>query len=182
MVSNWCSSISRRRCGNSIVTTPSGFRIRRSPSTKSWAFGTWASTLLPTIRSAVRPCSSSSRASRSPKKSTTVSIPRSFAAAATLAAGSIPSVRHPSGLEELEQVAVVAGDLDDLARAVEFETLGDQLDVASRVLDPGIGVGREVGVVTEDLPGRREHRQLHQQAFLTDADVEGVEPLALVQL
>ena len=53
--------------------------------------GTWARTLLPTTRSAMRPSAASSFATCVPKKRTRVGTPFSTAALATFAAGSIPS-------------------------------------------------------------------------------------------
>ena len=66
------------------------------PATKSLTSGTWASTLLPIRRSGRRPSAASCLASSTPKKRTSVGTPRSSAAAATLAAGSIPSTGMPA--------------------------------------------------------------------------------------
>ena len=56
--------------------------------------------------------------------------------AATLAAGSIPSTGTPRFDEVLEQIAVVACDLDHLGVRAEAETVADLLDVAPSVLHP----------------------------------------------
>ena len=50
-------------------------------------------------------------------------MPRSRAASATLAAGSMPSAGMPRVDDVLQQVAVVAGDLDDEAVGAEPEPL-----------------------------------------------------------
>ena len=65
------------------------------PATKSFRSGTWASTLLPTMRSALPYVSTTSSATAVPKNRTRVGMPSATATAATLAAGSIPSTRTP---------------------------------------------------------------------------------------
>ena len=68
---------------------------RLTPATKSFRSGTCARTLLPTIRLARLPSSTELCAVSRPKKSTSVGTPRSSAASATLAAGSIPRIGMP---------------------------------------------------------------------------------------
>ncbi len=70
------------------------------------------------------------------------------------------SARH----EVLQQVAVVAGDLGDQAVRVEVEPVDHRVGVALGVRHPGVGVGREVGVVREDVLAGHVSRQLHEQA------------------
>ena len=53
--------------------------------------------------------------------------------------------------EVLEQVAVVAGELDDEARAPSPRRRDRHADVVLGVLQPGVGVGGEIGVLGEDL-------------------------------
>ena len=68
------------------------------PATKSLRSGTWASTLLPMIRSALHAFGDQLlRRALTPKNSTRVGTPLSTAALATLAAGSMPSTGTPSG-------------------------------------------------------------------------------------
>ena len=86
------------------------------------------------------------------------------------------------GQKVLEQIAVVRRKLDDEAVAVEIRPFDDHLDVSARMLDPGVGVGGEVGVLGEDLVGRHELRDLHEPALLAGTDVERVERFALLQL
>ena len=49
--------------------------------------------------------------------------------------------------------------------------------VAPRVLEPGVGVGGEVGVLGEDLLGGDVLLELHQEALVADVDVQRVERL-----
>ncbi len=135
------------------------------PATKSLRSGTWASTLLPMMRSARLPSATSSAASLRPKKSTRVGMPLSIATLATLAAGSMPSTGTPSGSEVLQQVAVVARELDDQAVRAEAQPLRDRLAVALGVRNPGGRVGGEVGVLPEDVLGADVLLELHQEAL-----------------
>ena len=66
------------------------------------------------------------------------------------------------GFEVLEQVTVVAGDFDNLARFIETEALCHHLAVASRVLHPTRRITREVEVIAEDIVGRLEFLQLRE--------------------
>jgi hypothetical protein len=81
-----------------------------------------------------------------------------------------------------KQVAVVAGDLDDPAVGPETEALDHGVGELTGVLHPGVGEGREVRVLAEDLVGRHVLGQLDQQAAAADPDVERVEGLHLVEL
>jgi hypothetical protein len=95
-----------------------------------------------------------------------------------------PEHRDPLLEEELEEVAVVAGDLRHQASGIEPEAPDHLLRVAPRVGEPGIGVGGEVGVVAgpEEDVGRHDLLDLHQEAALTDPHVQRVEGLHLPQL
>ena len=101
----------------------------------------------------------------SPRNITSVGTPLATAASATFAAGSMPSDRMPRRDAVLEQVAVVAGDLDDERVAVQAQALRGLVDELLRVPHPRVGVGREVGVVGEDVLGRDVRGQLDQQAL-----------------
>ena len=81
----------------------------------------------------------------------------------------------------LEQVAVVAGQLHHLAVRAEPEALDHRLHVVARVSHPGVRVGREVGVLGEDLLRRHELLELHQQAVLADPDMQRIEGLHLAE-
>ena len=181
MVSNRLSSISRIRCGNSIVTTPVGLSSTRMPPTKSLMSGTCASTLLPTIRSAW-PLGARRCASSTPKNSVTVGMPLAIAASATLAAGSMPRTPTPSSSEILQQIAVVAGQLDHEAVLAEPQPAAHDLAVRLGVGEHRVGEGREIGVVVEDFPRADVLFELDQEALLADADVQRIERLHLVQL
>lgn len=85
--------------------------------------------------------------------------------------------------EVLQEIAVVAGEFDDVVSWTELEALGRHFDVASGVGEPGVGVGGEVAVVAgEDLIGCDVFFELDKEALFTDPDVEGEEGFHLVQL
>ncbi len=83
-----------------------------------------------------------------------------------------PEHRHAALDEPLQQVSVVRRDLDHARAAVEAEALDHLLDVAACVLDPRVREGREVDVVLEDVLGRGELPELHQQAAAAHAGVQ----------
>ena len=83
--------------------------------------------------------------------------------------------------EVLEEVAVVAGDLDDLVRRSEVEPRRRLLDVRAGVLQPAPRERREVRVVAEDLLGRLELGELHQVALRAYVCVQRVEALSLIE-
>ena len=87
-----------------------------------------------------------------------------------------------AGERVLEEVAIVAGDLDDEGLRPEVQPLDGLRDEALGVRHPGVTEGGEVGVVGEDVLSRDVRRQLHQQTLVADADVKGVEDLAGVEL
>jgi hypothetical protein len=92
--------------------------------------------------------------------------------------GRLDAQRRDAALDDVpQQVAVVARDLHDQAVGAEAEALDRHLDVAARVLDPRVGVRREVRVLGEDVVGGDERLELHQQAALADLRVERVERL-----
>ncbi len=87
--------------------------------------------------------------------------------------------RDARGDEVLQQVAVVARDLDDEALRPEAEPRRSApLGEPPGVLDPGVGVRREVGVVGEDLLGRHDVVDLHQPARRAEAGAQRI-PLLL---
>ena len=90
--------------------------------------------------------------------------------------GGLDAERRDAALDDvLQQVAVVAGDLHHEAVPVEAEALDRHLDVAARVLDPGVRVRGEVGVLREDVLAGHELLELHEQAALADLRVQRVE-------
>ena len=88
-----------------------------------------------------------------PRKVTSVGMPLASAASATLAAGSTPSDRMPERDSVLKEVAVVACDLDDERIGTEAKAVDRRIDEPPRVLHPGVGVRREVGVVMKISSG-----------------------------
>ncbi len=87
-----------------------------------------------------------------------------------------------AGLDEvLEEVAVVAGELDDHRVGAEAEPLGDHVDIVRGVLQPRRGERREVGVLLEDLAGVDVLVELHEEALMAHPDVQRVEGLHRIQ-
>ncbi len=118
------------------------------------------------------PCSSTtSSAVRRPKNAVIVGTPAADAMAATFAAGSTPRTRTPERRELAQQVAVVAGDLDDAVRSRSSSSrpcLGVRLGVRQpRRADRG-----QVGVVPEDPLGPHELADLPETAGRADAQVQ----------
>ena len=100
------------------------------------------------------PSATRARAASTPKKTLRVGMPAAIATSATLRAGSMPRTGTPLRLEVLEQVAVVAGELDDLVAAAEAEAVHHHADVAARMGQHRVRVGREVGIVGKDALAR----------------------------
>ena len=91
--------------------------------------------------------------------------------------------RHAHGQEMLQQIAVVAGELDHEAVTVQPEAFAHGHAVAPRMLDPAGGIGREVGILpAKDLLGTDIFAQLHEPALIADQHAQWVESLGLVQL
>ena len=165
-----------------MVTTPSGASSVLMPATNPLRSGTCASTLLPTTRSAARPSARSSHGDHGLKNE----CPGAHALR-------VRHFRHVLGRldaedgdalcdEVLEQVAVVAAELDHEAVRVQLEPGADRVGVGARMAEPAVGVGREVGIVGEDVGGRDVLLQLDEQALLTDVDMERIEGLHVVQV
>ena len=84
--------------------------------------------------------------------------------------------------EVLQQVAVVAGDLDDQGLPSRAKRCVAACGVAAGVLDPGGGIGGEIGIVLEDLLAPDDGIDLHQQTLIADARMQGVARLGLGEL
>jgi hypothetical protein len=82
----------------------------------------------------------------------------------------------------LQQVAVVAGYLGDQAVRGQPQALDHRLGVPLRVRDPRVGVRGEVGVVGEDVLAWYISGELHEKAFLAQADMERIERFRIVEL
>ena len=90
--------------------------------------------------------------------------------------------RHAQADEMLEQITVIAAELDDEALGPETEPLLDHFAVAAGMLDPGGGDGREIGIFGEDMRRAHEFRQLDQPAMVTDPCVQRVIDFRLIEL
>ena len=165
-----------------MVTVPSSLSSARRPRAKSTMSGTCAKTLLAATRSAL-PCSAAT--------AVPVASPEELADRVdALGPGHLRDVRRRLDAEApdaevahvLQEVAVVAGDLDHEGVLGQAEPDDGGLHVALGVRHPGVGVGGEVRVVAEDVLAREVRRQLDQQARGADPHVERVEHLAPVEL
>ena len=85
------------------------------PATKSLRSGTCASTLLPMMRSARLPSATSRSASVVPKNSTSVGTSLPARDLGDVGGRLDAEHRHAERQEVLQQIAVVAGELDDEA-------------------------------------------------------------------
>jgi hypothetical protein len=89
--------------------------------------------------------------------------------------GTVQGLLDLAGDEVLQEVAVVAGDLDDEAPRREAEAVHDHVAVGVAVGEPGVGVRREVGVIgTEYRVGQRHVGELDEPAGVAEVDVERV--------
>ena len=73
--------------------------------------------------------------------------------------------RHAQRQEVLQQIAVVAGQLDHQAVGPKPQPLRDRLAVGLGVLHPARRVGREVGVLAEDVLRAHVLLELDQEAL-----------------
>src|SRR5437868_8671930 len=90
--------------------------------------------------------------------------------------------RNASLHEELEQIAIIAGNLHHAFLRSQSQPLDHLLDVVSCVPKPGVREGREVGVVREDVLSRYILLELDQEAALANPHPKGIERLHLVEL
>jgi hypothetical protein len=92
--------------------------------------------------------------------------------------------RNTAFLEVLEQITVVASNLDDARIGVQAEALDHHAGIGFGVTQPGLGIRREVGVgVVEQFIGGAEILQLHQAAFAAHEGTQGIEffrPICLI--
>ena len=84
--------------------------------------------------------------------------------------------------EVLQQVPVVARNLNNLARPVQLQAWHYRGDVVSRVRQPRVRVRREVRVFGKDLLRLGEFSKLDQKAFIADVNSLRIEPLHIRQL
>ncbi len=90
--------------------------------------------------------------------------------------------RDLGGHRVLQQVAVVAGDLEHQAGSAELEALDHGVHVALGVLDPAVRVRAEIGVVGKDGLAAHVFVQLDQPALIADVGVERIERLHRIEL
>ena len=65
---------------------------------------------------------------------------------------------NPRAHEVLQEVSVVAGNLHDETGGPQSEPCLHRARIRARVLDPGVGIRAEVGVLAKDLLGRDVRR------------------------
>ena len=92
-----------------------------------------------------------------------------------------PEGRHAERLEMLQQIAVIAGELDREAFRPEPEPLLDHRAIGPGVRDPGGRVGGEVGIFAEDALGADIFAELHQPAALAHQSMQRVERLHRIE-
>jgi len=90
--------------------------------------------------------------------------------------------RHALRQEPAQQIAVVRGDLDDLAVRAELEALGHLVGVEPAVIQHRLDIRREVRILGEDRFAALEFLQLHQEAVAADVGMEREEGLHPIQL
>ncbi len=89
--------------------------------------------------------------------------------------------RHPERQEMLQQIAVVARQFDDEAVGPKVQALLDHHAVLAGVLDPRCRVRGEVSVLAENLVRCDVLFQLHQQAAVAHVGVEREKGLQAVE-
>src|SRR6185312_2962498 len=72
----------------------------------------------------------------------------------------------------LKQIAVIARDLHDEGVAVQAKAVNRSTHELAGVGHPGLAVGGEVGVMTEDFFRRDVGRQLYEQAVRADSHMQ----------
>src|SRR5258705_12468665 len=90
--------------------------------------------------------------------------------------------RHSSFYEVLQEVTVVTCDLDDKTLRAQSESFGYLCRVLFAVLQPGIGIGREIKIIAENVFGAFEFLELHKEAFFADEDVKRIEHFSAIDL
>ena len=82
----------------------------------------------------------------------------------------------------LQEVAVVAAELDDEAFRLKVEPRLHHFAVALGVRYPARRVGREISIFGEDVGGTHELGQLHEPTCIANADMQRVIGLRLAKL
>ena len=73
------------------------------------------------------------------------------------------------------EIAVVTGNLHDVALSIEPKTLDHHVAILPGVVDPTCGVAGEVSVVAEDCLRRCELLQLGKQAHAANPNLQRIE-------
>jgi hypothetical protein len=81
----------------------------------------------------------------------------------------------------LEQVAVIAGYLGDQAFGGKAQPVNHPIGIALRVRDPGVRIGREVGVIGKNVLTGHIGRDLNEEAGIANEDVQRVEHLGIIE-
>src|ERR1700683_1709990 len=82
----------------------------------------------------------------------------------------------------LEQVAIVAGELDNKAVFVVVEHVNHFVGIGLGVSNPTIRIGREISVFFENRLDADVFLQLHQETVVTQQNMQREESLALIKL
>ena len=157
-------------------------RGRAMPATKSLSCGTCARTLLAAIKSAW-PCSATTCLAVSVLKNA-VSVGNAPGASRLRHVGGRLDTKHPLTEREkmLQEIAVVAAELDDEAVWPKIEPRLHHFAIALGVCHPARRVGREISIFGEDVRRTHELGQLHEPACIANADMEGIIGLRLTEL
>src|SRR5882762_7608024 len=90
--------------------------------------------------------------------------------------------RYAPFYEVLQEVTVVTCNLNDKTLRAQSESFGYLCRVLFAVLQPGIGIGREIKIIAENVFGAFEFLQLHKEAFFADKDVKRIEHFSAIDL
>jgi hypothetical protein len=134
------------------------------PATKSLMSGTWASTLLPAEEGDLRRYTLAERHG------------------GEVGSRLDPQHVHAAATEILQQVAVVARDLDDPGLATQPETADHHRGILFGMAQPGLGIRAEVDIVAEDRLRALELVELHQPAVAANVGVQRIEGLTCSRL
>jgi hypothetical protein len=145
-----------------------------APATKSFVSGAWAKTLLPKNEVRRGLFGRAEPSGCGSDRKTRSASPRHFSRhLGDVRRGFESETGHARFDEVLEQVAVVAGDLDDEAVLPEFFLSDVLLHGGAGMAQHGIGEGGEVDVVAEEIDGRHGIRDLHEPAIGADETPRG---------
>ena len=156
------------------VRTPVSFNNIFMPAITPLMSGTWASTLLAIMKSADRSRARSSRAVSTPKKRTYGA--RRSARGFSHVLGWIDAQHRDAERQEmLEEIAVIAGDLDHLACRTQMEPFAGDVDVTARLVEPSLSNRRrEICILRENVLRVQVRIMLDEQAIGTDLGVQRI--------